>query len=177
VRAALIRIALAAAAAAPAWATPPAAAPATAALALAERQVLTLEFDRPVARVAVTDPDLLSVRTRGSRVEVGALRGGRASLEVAFDDGATVAYDVTVTVARRPAGAAEGAAGTISLAVGQERRFRAPGVVRVLVEENGVARVRVEAETVTVVAVAAGTTSVVLVDGAGARTTWAVAVR
>ncbi len=175
-RAALIAVALAAAA--PARAAPPAAtAAAGVPLALAERQVVTLEFDRPVARVSVTDPDLLAIRTHGSRVEVGAQRGGRAALEIAFEDGATVAYDVSVALARRPAAAAAGTPETIALGVGEERRLRAPGVARVLVEENGVARVRVQGETVTVVAVSPGVTSLVLVDAAGARTTWAVAVR
>ncbi|HEX9049001.1 MAG TPA: pilus assembly protein N-terminal domain-containing protein [Anaeromyxobacter sp.] len=167
-RAALIGVALLAAAPARA------AAPAAVKLTLAERQVVTLEFDRPVARVAVTDPDLLDVRARGSRVEVSGRRGGRASLEIAFEDGATVVYEVAVAPAARRAGAGEGA---ISLAVGEERRFRAPGVARVLVEENGVARVRVEGETVTVSGIAPGTTSVVLVDASGARTTRAIAVR
>ncbi len=170
-RAALIGVALAVAI--PVRAGPPAAVP----LALAERQVVTLEFDRPVARVAVTDPDLLSVRARGSRVEVGALRGGRASLEIAFEDGATAVYEVAVAAARRPAATAGAIPGTISLGVGEERRLRAPGVARVLVEENGVARVTVEGETVRLVAVSPGATSLVLVDGAGARTTWAVSVR
>ncbi len=173
-RAALIGAALLAATAVRAAA--PGAAPLAAPLALAERQVVALEFDRPVARVAVSDPDLLSVRTRGTRVEVGALRAGRATLEIAFDDGATVAYDVAVAGARRPA-IADGAPGALSLGVGEERRFRAPGVARVLVEENGVARVRVEGDTVTVLAVSPGSTSIVLVDGAGARTTRAIAVR
>ena len=180
-RAALIGVAVALAVAAGApvrvGAAPPAATATAVALALGERQVATLEFDRPVARVAVTDPDLLAIRTRGSRVEVGALRAGRASLEIAFDDGATVAYDVTVIAARRPAAPAAGGPGAISLGVGEERRLRAPGVARVLVEENGVARVRVEGETLTVAGVSAGATSIVLVDGAGARTTWMVNVR
>jgi hypothetical protein len=179
VRAALTAVALAAAAAAPVRvrAAPPApAASAAVPLALAERQVVTLEFDRPVARVAVTDPDLLAVRTRGSRVELGAARGGRATLEVAFEDGATVSYDVTVSPARRAPGPA-GGPGTIALGVGEERRLRAPGVARVLVEENGVARVRADGEAVTVTGVAPGTTSVVLLDAAGGRTTWTIAVR
>ncbi len=173
-RAALIALALAAA---PSAARAAPSGPATAPLALVERQVVALEFDRPVARVAVTDPDLLSVRTRGARVEVGALKGGRGGLEISFEDGATVSYDVTVAAARRPAGAVAGGPGALALAVGEERRVRSPGVARVLVEENGVARVRVEGESVTVVAVSPGTTSIVLVDGAGQRTTWSVVVR
>jgi hypothetical protein len=174
VRAALIALALAAAPGRGAAGPPEA--PATS-LALAERQVVSIEFDRRVARVAVTDPELLSVKTRGTKVELGALKGGRGSLEIAFEDGATVSYDVTVSVARRPAAAAGSAPGTIALSVGEERRFRSPGAARVLVEENGVARVRVEGETLTVTAVSPGTTSIVLVDGAGVRTTWSVTVR
>ncbi|HEY6002719.1 MAG TPA: hypothetical protein VIV57_07575, partial [Anaeromyxobacter sp.] len=50
-------------------------------LPLAERQVVTLEFDRPVARIAVTDPDLLTLQAQGSRVKVSAVRAGKASLE------------------------------------------------------------------------------------------------
>ncbi|HET8539198.1 MAG TPA: pilus assembly protein N-terminal domain-containing protein [Anaeromyxobacter sp.] len=174
-RAALIGVAAALAVAAPmrAPAGPPGAGTA---LALAERQVVTLEFDRPVSRVAVTDPELLSVRTRGSRVELGALKGGRGSIEIAFEDGATVAYDVAVAAARRPAFSG-GSPAAIALGIGEERRFRSPGAARVLVEENGVARVKVDGETLTVVGVSPGTTSIVIVDGAGARTTWAVAVR
>lgn len=146
-------------------------------LALAEHQVVTLEFDRKVARIAVTDPDLLALQARGPRVKVGASRAGKAALEIAFEDGATVVYDVAVEAARRPAAAAPGAPGQIALQVGEERRLRAPGVARVLLEENGVARVRVDGESVAVVGVSQGATSLVLVDGAGARTTWAIRVR
>jgi hypothetical protein len=174
VRAALIGVALLAAA--PARSAPPVAA-ADVPLALAERQIVTLEFDRPVTRVAVTDPELVNVRTRGSRVEVAAVRAGRGSIEIAFQDGATVAYDVAVAAVRRPATRDGSAPGTIALAVGDERKLRVPGVARVLVEENGVARVRVEGETATVIAVSPGTTSIVLVDAAGARTTWSITVR
>jgi len=146
-------------------------------LALAERQVVTLEFDRPVARIAVTDPDLLALRAQGPRVKVAAARAGKAALEIAFEDGATVVYDVTVEAARRPAAIAPGAPGEMVLQLGEERRLRAPGVARVLLEENGVARVRSDGESVTVTGVSPGTTSLVLVDGAGARTTWAIRVR
>lgn len=146
-------------------------------LALAERQVVTLEFDRTVARIAVTDPDLLTLQAQGTRVKVGALRAGKASLEIAFEDGATVVYDVSVDRARRPTATGGGGPGEIALQLGEERRVRAPGVARVLLEENGVARVRVDGETVSVVAVSPGTTSLVLVDGSGSRTTWLVRVR
>jgi hypothetical protein len=145
-------------------------------LALAERQIVTLEFDRPVARVAITDPDLVAAKSTGTRLSVSALRAGRGALEVAFADGATVVYDLVVDGARRPAVRAAGP-NDIELAVAGERRFRAPGVARVLVEENGVARVAVQGETVSVVALAPGEASLVVVDGAGARTSWQIRVR
>ncbi len=63
------------------------------------------------------------------------------------------------------------------LGVGEERTLSVPAGAQVLQEDNGVARVTVEGETVRLVAVSPGATSVVLVDGAGARTTWAVSVR
>ncbi len=166
-RAALIALSLAAAQ--PASAGTP--------LALAERQVLMLEFDRTVARIAVTDPDLLSLQAQGARVKVGALRAGRAALEIVFEDGATVVYDVAVEAARRPAAAPGDGPGVIALQLGEERRLRSPGVARVLLEENGVARVRVDGESVAIVGVSPGTTSLVLVDGAGSRTTWTIRVR
>ena len=160
-----------------------AAAPAGAAvpLALAERQVVTLEFQQAVTRVTTTDPDLVQVQVAARKVTVSALRGGRASLELAFPDGATVDYDVTVDAAQIPAArvAASVAASPneIALGVAEERRFRSPGVARVLVEENGVARVSVTGETVSVTGVAAGLSSLVLVDAAGAKTTWQIRVR
>jgi hypothetical protein len=145
-------------------------------LALAERQVVTLEFDHPVARVAITDPDLVAVRSAGRRVTITALKAGRATLELAFADGATVAYDVAVEGARRSATRAA-APNEIELSVARERRFRAPGVARVLLEENGVARVTVDGETISVVGLAPGHASLVVVDGAGAKTTWQIRVR
>ncbi len=145
-------------------------------LALAERQVVTLEFERAVARVTITDPDLVTVKTAGRRVTITALRAGRATLELAFADGATVAYDLAVEGAHRPA-ARSAASNEIDLSVAQERRFRSPGVARVLVEENGVARVSVDGETISVVALAPGQASLVVVDGAGAKTTWQIRVR
>ena len=159
-----------------------AAAPAAAAapLALGERQVVSLEFQQPVVRVTTTDPDLLQVQTAGAKVSVAAVRGGRASLEIAFADGATVAYDVTVEPARRAVArkpASMPGPNELALTLGEERRFRAPGVSRVLVEENGVARVAVRGDTVSVVALARGDSSLVVVDGSGAKTTWQVRVR
>ena len=180
-RAALIGLVLASAAPLPARAGPPAGAssPASAVwLALAERQVATLEFDRPVARVAVSDRDLLAVRSRGTRLEVTANRGGRASLEVGFEDGATVAYEVTVASARRPAAAAPAVPAAIALGVGEERVLRSPpGVTHVAVEENGVARVRLDGEKIAIAGVTPGETSVVLIDAADQRTTVTVTVR
>lgn len=143
-------------------------------LALAERQVITLEFSQAVARIATTDPDLLGVKVVGARVTVSAARAGRASLDLSFNDGVTVTYDVTVAAARRPAAAA---ANELALAIAEERRFRSPGVVRVLVEENGVARVAVEGDTVKVTGLSHGQASLVLVDAAGAKTTWQIRVR
>jgi hypothetical protein len=155
-----------------------AAAPAAAGapLSLVERQVLTLEFDRPVLRLTTTDPDLLTAKAAGARVSITALKGGRATLEVTFADGAVATYDVAVAAARRAEARAAGA-NDIDLGVAQERRFRAPGAARVLVEENGVARVAVEGETVSVVGLRPGQASLVVVDGGGAKTTFQVRVR
>lgn len=164
-RAALIALLLSAAA--------PAAAGAP--LALSERQVVTLEFDRPVLRLTITDPDLLSARSTGARVVITALRGGKATLEVTFADGAIASYDVAVAPARRGEVRAA-AANELEVGVGQERRFRSPGTARVLLEENGVARVSAQGETVTVVGLRPGNASLVLVDGAGAKTTWSIRV-
>ena len=149
-------------------------------LALAERQVVSLEFQRPVARVTATDPDLLQAQVAGAKVTVSALRGGRAALEIAFADGASVVYDVTVEPARRPAAKAPAAApgpGAIALAVGEVRRLSAPGVARILVEENGVAKVSVVGETVSVTALERGDASLMVLDGAGTRTDWQIRVR
>lgn len=172
-RAPLIRAA--AAALAVAFAAP---ARAGAPLALVERQVATLEFDRPVARVSVTDPELVAVDADGVRLRVRALRAGRGTLEVAFEDGAAVTYDVSVAGARRAAAAAPTAgAREIDVAVGARRRVAAPGVARAFVEENGVARVVVDGRDVVIDGLAPGTASLVLVDEAGARTSWTVRVR
>ncbi len=165
-RAALSAILLAAAA--------PAAAGAP--LALAERQIVTLEFEEPVSRVATTDPDLVTVRSSGARVTLIAMKAGRASLELTFADGATVVYDVAVEGARRQAARAAGP-NDLELSVGQVRRFRSPGVARVLVEENGVARVSVEGENISVVALVPGQASLVVVGAAGAKTSWQIRVR
>ncbi len=174
-----MRAALSRAAAAALALTAAAVARAGAPLALVERQAVTLEFDRPVARVAVTDPDLVSVDPAGARLRVKALRAGRGTLEVAFDDGASVSFDVAVDAARRPGARAPGLPppNELELGVGAERRLPAAGVARVFVEENGVARARVEGQQVLVTGVAPGTAAVVVVDADGVRTTWTVRVR
>jgi hypothetical protein len=140
-------------------------------LALAERQVTTLEFTRPVARVATTDPDLLALAPAGARLTVTALRAGRAQVDVVFDDGAVAAFDVVVAGLRRPAAAGAPAAreGELVLAVGETRRLAAPGLARLLVEEGGAVRAHAEGDAVVVTGLASGRSSVVLVDGAGAR--------
>ena len=167
-RAALIGLLVAAAA--PARAGTP--------LVLSERQVVTLEFSQPVLRVQTTDPDLLHVQVGQARVRIEAARGGRCTLDLSFGDGATVSYEVVVEGARR-AQAALTPTGTndLVLAVGEERRFRSPGITRALVEENGVAKVSVQGETVSVIALGGGRSTMVLVDGAGAKSTWTIVVR
>jgi hypothetical protein len=155
----------------------PAAAAATTPVPLSERQVTTLEFDRPVARLAVTDPDVLQLTTSGARVRVVAARAGRTSLEVAFEDGAVAAFDVVVEAARRPAARAADAPGTLELRVGEERRIPAVDVARVLVEESGAVEARAGAGLVIVRGLAPGAASLVLVNAAGGRTTWSIRVR
>ena len=145
-------------------------------LPLQERQVVTLEFDRPVARLAVTDPDLLGLQASGTHVKVTARRAGRATLEIAFEDGATAAYDVVVEAARRSSARAPGP-NEIDLRVGEERRIRVPGIAQAFIDENGVARARVEGEGVTVSGVAPGATSLVTVGVGGVRTTFSIRVR
>ena len=78
-------------------------------LTLGERQVVTLEFTRPVAKLGVTDADALRLEPSGTRLKVTALRAGRTQVEVSFDDGATLAWDVTVVAPRKPARAAAAA--------------------------------------------------------------------
>ena len=149
------------------------AAPARAAtpLPLAERQVVTLEFTRPVARLATTDPDLLLLDAAAGRLRVTALRAGRAQVDVTFDDGATATFDVKVEPARGAAAPPAAVPGEVVLSVGEARRLPAPGLARVLLEENGVARAQAEAAAVVVTGLSPGRSSIVLVDGAGRRTT------
>jgi hypothetical protein len=154
-------------------------APATAALVplhLGERQVVTLEFTRPVVRLGVTDADALLLEAQGTRLKVTGQRAGRSQLEVTFDDGAMLAWDVTV-VAPRKATATAATPGELVLVIGEERRVPAPGLARILFEETGALKVRAEQEAVVLTAIGAGRAEVVLVDGAGKRTTLAVKVR
>jgi len=160
-------IALALLAAAPALAGTP--------LALSERQVVTLEFSRPVARLATSDPDLLSLEPAAGRLKVTARRAGRAQVDVVFDDGATAAFDVVVAPLR-PGAVEPAAPGEVVLAVGERRRLPAPGLARLLLEENGVVRAQAEPGAVVLTGAAAGRSSVVLVDGAGRQTTLPVRV-
>jgi hypothetical protein len=153
----------------------PAPAAAAVPLPLAERQVVTLELARPVARLATTDPGLLSLEQQGARLRVTALRAGRAQVDVTFDDGAVVTFEVTVEAARPSA--PEAAPGELLLLVGEERRVPAPGLARLLVEENGVVQARSEGASVVLVGVSPGRASVVLVDADGRRSTLAVRVR
>jgi hypothetical protein len=156
---------------------PPAVAPSLVPLALGERQVLTLEFTRPVSKLGVTDADTLRLEPSGTRLKVTALRAGRSQLEVTFDDGATLAWDVTVVAPRTPGASVAVAPGELELSVGEERKVAAPGLARVLFEERGVVTVRPEPEAVVLTATGAGQASVVLVDGAGKRTTLTVRVK
>jgi hypothetical protein len=146
-------------------------------LSLSERQVLTLEFTRPVARLTTTDPDLLLLEPAATRLKVTAQRAGRAQVDVTFDDGATATFEVAVAPLRGAPAAPPMAPGELWLGVGEARRVPAPGLARVLLEENGVARVRAEGDAVIVTGVAPGRSSVVLVDGAGTRTTVPLRVR
>jgi hypothetical protein len=154
----------------------PPALPSAVPLALGERQVVTLEFSRPVARLGVTDAEALLLEAQGTRLKVTAQRAGRSQLEVIFDDGAVLAWDVTV-VAPRKGSTPVAAPGELVLAIGEERRLPAPGLARVLFEENGALKLRTEPEAVVLTATGAGRAEVVLVDAAGKRTTLAVRVK
>ena len=146
-------------------------------LLVGERQVVTLEFTRPVAKLGVTDAEAVQLEASGQKLKVTGLRAGRTQLEVSFDDGAVLAWDVTVVALRRPGPVAGGAPGELELAIGEERRIPAPGLARLLFEENGALKVRAETEAVVLIATGPGRASVVLVDGAGKRTTLTVRVK
>jgi hypothetical protein len=153
------------------------AAPTAVPLALGERQVVTLEFARPVARLGVTDADALLLEPSGNRLKVTGQRAGRSQVEVGLDDGATLTWDVTVVAARRPAALAAPAPGELELRIGEERTIASPGLARVLFEEGGVVRVRTGTDAVVITGTGTGQASVVLLDGAGARTTLTVRVK
>ena len=152
------------------------AAPVSVPLVLGERQVVTLEFTRPVAKLGQSDAETLQLEPAGTRLKVTALRAGRAQFQVAFEDGATLSWDVTVVATRRAGAVAAAGPDQVELAVGQERRIASPGLARVLFEETGVIKVRPENEAVVLIAAGVGRASVVLVDGAGKRTTLTVKV-
>ncbi len=152
-------------------------APAMVPLVLGVRQVVTLEFTRPVSKLAVTDADALLLEPSGTTLKVTALRAGRSQVEVGLDDGVTLGWDVTVVAPRKSGAVAAGRPGELELSVGEERKIAAPGLARVLFEESGVVKVRPEPEAVVLTATGAGRASVVLVDGAGKRTTLTVRVR
>lgn len=145
-------------------------------LALAEGQVVTLQFAKPIGQVGLGDLTVVQVKAAGSRVEVTGLRGGRTSLAVQLEGGPTASYDVRVAGARRAAPAASDP-NLVSLRVGEQRRLPAAGAVQLLLEENGVARVASEGGTAVVTGVAPGTSSLVVVDGKGNRTTYPIHVR
>jgi len=148
-------------------------------LALAEGQVVTLQFDRAVAQVAVTDLAIVKVRALEKRIEVTGSAGGRSRMVVELERGGRVAYEVQVaglSGGGRPAPPAADP-NALELSVGDERRIPAPGASRLLVEEGNVARVRAEAGAVVVTAQSSGTTSIIVVDGAGAKTTYTIHVR
>ncbi len=146
-------------------------------LALAEGQVVTLQFARPVGQVGLGDLTVIQVKASGSRVQVVGLRGGRTSLVVQLEDGGAVSYDVQVAGARRAAAPPAADPNLVELRVGEQRRLPAPGAAQLLLEENGVARVAAERGAVVVTGVAPGTSSLMVVDGAGNRTTYPIRVR
>lgn len=144
-------------------------------VAVAERQVVTLEFAQPVQRLAVSDPDALGLKASGSTVKVQGLRAGRVQLDVTFTDGATASFDVTVEPLKRSTVRAP-APDEIELAVGQERVVPAPAGAQVLLEDNGVARASQDGRGVVVRGLVPGSASLVVVDPAGGRANWKVRV-
>ena len=146
-------------------------------LALAEGQVVTLQFARPVGQLGLGDLTVVQVKSAGGRVEVVGLRGGRTSLVVQFEDGGSVSYDVQVTGARRAAALPAVDPNLVELRVGEQRRLPASGAAQLLLEENGVARVAAERGAAVLTGVAPGTSSLIVVDGAGKRTTYPIRVK
>jgi hypothetical protein len=145
-------------------------------LALAERQVVTLDFTQPVQRIAVSDPEALALQASGSQLRITGLRGGRVQVDVLFADGATASWDVTVEPVRHPV-ARPLAPDEVELAVGQERILPAPAGAQVLLEETGAVRATQDARGVVVRGIAPGAGSIVIVSPSGARTTWKLRVR
>ncbi len=145
-------------------------------LALAEGQVVTLQFAKPIGQVGLGDLTVVQVKAAGNRVEVTGLRAGRTSLVVQLEGGPTASYDVRVVGASRAAAPA-GDPNLGALRVGEPRRLPAAGAVQLLLEENGVARAASEGGAVVVTGVAPGTSSLIVVDGKGNRTTYPIRVR
>lgn len=147
-------------------------------LSLAEGQVVTLQFARPVAQLSLGDLGVIQVKASGSRVEVTGTRGGRTQLGVQFEGGDSVGYDVQVAGARRSAAAvAQGDPNQIDLRVGEQRRIPAPNAAQLMLEENGVARASAERGAVVVTGVSPGVSSLIVVDGSGGRTAYPIRVR
>jgi Pilus formation protein N terminal region len=146
-------------------------------LSLAEGQVVTLQFARPVAQLSLGDLGVIQVKASGSRVEVTGKRGGRTQLGVQFEGGDSVGYDVQVAGARRSTVAAQGDPNPIDLRVGEQRRIPAPNAAQLMLEENGVARASAERGAVVVTGVSPGASSLIVVDGSGGRTTYPIRVR
>ena len=157
-------------------AAPAAAAEEAVPVSLAVGQVVTLRFVRPVSQVAVGDPTVVLVKTRGSQVELTGLRSGRTSLLVQLESGDAVDYELRVAAARRAAAPAADP-NLVELRVGEQRRLSTAGAVQLMLEENGVARVAAERGGVVVTGVAPGTSSLIVVDGRGTRTVYPIRVR
>ena len=154
----------------------PAAGSAGVPVTLAERQVLTLQFDRPVQRLAVSDPEAVGLSASGGEVRLTGRRAGRVQVEVAFADGANASFEVTVEAVRRAEARPRGP-DELDLEVGAERVVPAPAGAQVLLEDNGVARAFQDSRGIVVRGVAPGAASLVVVDPAGGRTTWKLRVR
>jgi hypothetical protein len=154
----------------------PGLAAAAAPVILVERQTVTLEFNQPVQKLAVSDPEALTLQPSGSSVKISGLRPGRVQLEVVFADGATATFDVSVEPVRRTA-VKPLAPDEIELTVGQERVIPSPSGAQVLLEDTGVARAFQDGRGVVVRGIAPGRGSLVIVNPSGARTTWKLSVR
>jgi Pilus formation protein N terminal region len=156
----------------------PAARADSALLSLAEGQVVTLQFARPVAQLALGDLGVVQVKASGSRVEVTGARGGRTQLTVLFEGGDSVGYDVQVAGAKRSAAAVPTVdPNQIDLRVGEQRRIPAPNAAQLMLEENGVARVTAERGAAVVTGLSPGAASLIVVDGSGGRTTYPIRVK